>query len=509
MIVVYLGFTKSIPFRHHYTISAAFTDRQQHQQELAGADRRRQRRQGHRGRAPARRRPTAAIVTMQIDEQGPADPQGRAARDPPADLPRGQLLRRRQAGSPVGADARRRRHDPDQPDRARRSSSTRSSRRCRRATRQDLQQLLDELSAGSRARGGARLQPLDPVLEARLPRLGDRHRGDARAGPARPVELHRGRGRGGRRARPEPGRSCRAWSPTSTRPPARSRRRTPASRRRSPSCRARCASGRPRSRALNAALPAVARFAHDLRPGVRSSGPTIDAALPFVTSCAASSRQPELRGLVARPAPDGPGAGAAQRRQPCRSTSRSARPRAARTTVILPWTARQDPGPSVPGRRARSTTSRSSPARHRAARAARATPTASGSACSPAAAELRLPRPARQLPAQRRPDPGRATRRSRPRAPAAAPRRARARRSSRRTCASTRGPPPAGSDADRAAHRPAGCARDRGRGTTARSTHGLRKQLKTRAPAEPAAVDDTPITAKQHPAHARGGGGGK
>ena len=49
--------------------------------------------------------------------------------------------------------------------------------------------------------------------------------------------------------------------------------------------------------------------------------------------------------------------------------------------VILPWTQRQDPGQDVPGTRARSTRRRPSRCPASPARAARATPTASGSAC--------------------------------------------------------------------------------------------------------------------------------
>ena len=54
---------------------------------------------------------------MEITGQGPADPQGRDAEDPPAHLPRGQLLRRPVARHAVGADVSRRRHDPDHADR--------------------------------------------------------------------------------------------------------------------------------------------------------------------------------------------------------------------------------------------------------------------------------------------------------------------------------------------------------------------------------------------------------
>ena len=51
--------------------------------------------------------------------------------------------------------------------------------------------------------------------------------------------------------------------------------------------------------ALNRAFPALRALARDLRPGVASSGPAIDARCRSSSSCAGSSREPELRGLTA------------------------------------------------------------------------------------------------------------------------------------------------------------------------------------------------------------------
>jgi phospholipid/cholesterol/gamma-HCH transport system substrate-binding protein len=55
---------------------------------------------------------------------------------------------------------------------------------------------------------------------------------------------------------------------------------------------------RPALGELNASFPALRGLAHDLRPGVRSSGPTLDAALPFVTQLRGLVSEPELRGLT-------------------------------------------------------------------------------------------------------------------------------------------------------------------------------------------------------------------
>ncbi|HEX8103777.1 MAG TPA: MlaD family protein [Solirubrobacteraceae bacterium] len=50
--------------------------------------------------------------------------------------------------------------------------------------------------------------------------------------------------------------------------------------------------------ALNAAFPSVRGFARDLRPGVRSSLPAIAASRPFVAQLRALVSEPELKGLV-------------------------------------------------------------------------------------------------------------------------------------------------------------------------------------------------------------------
>jgi phospholipid/cholesterol/gamma-HCH transport system substrate-binding protein len=57
--------------------------------------------------------------------------------------------------------------------------------------------------------------------------------------------------------------------------------------------------GSPALRTLNGSLPSVSRFARDALPGVRSSGPTIDALIPFVHQLRALVQPSELRGLVA------------------------------------------------------------------------------------------------------------------------------------------------------------------------------------------------------------------
>jgi phospholipid/cholesterol/gamma-HCH transport system substrate-binding protein len=56
--------------------------------------------------------------------------------------------------------------------------------------------------------------------------------------------------------------------------------------------------GTPALRTLNNALPALRSFSRTALPGVKSSGPTIDASMPFVTQARRLVSQPELKGLT-------------------------------------------------------------------------------------------------------------------------------------------------------------------------------------------------------------------
>ena len=175
-------------------------------------------------------------------------------------------------------------------------------------TREDLKTLLDEY--GKRARQGRRggLQPLDPVLEERLPRHRDRQRGLAGRDRARPLRLRQERGRDGRGAGPQPRA---AQEPDHRlqhdRRRVRPRAGQPAAPR-SPSCRARCAPPSPRSARSTQSFPPLRALTADLRPGVQSSEAALDASIPLVRAAA----RPGLRGRAARPrrrpAPDRAGA---------------------------------------------------------------------------------------------------------------------------------------------------------------------------------------------------------
>jgi virulence factor Mce-like protein len=56
--------------------------------------------------------------------------------------------------------------------------------------------------------------------------------------------------------------------------------------------------GRPALEQLNAAFPPLRRFIRDFRPAVRSSGPALDASIPFAQQLRLAVQPAELRGLV-------------------------------------------------------------------------------------------------------------------------------------------------------------------------------------------------------------------
>ena len=57
---------------------------------------------------------------------------------------------------------------------------------------------------------------------------------------------------------------------------------------------------------LNASFPPLRAFAREALPGVRSTAPAIRAATPLVSQIRQLVSEPELRGLVSRPAADDP-----------------------------------------------------------------------------------------------------------------------------------------------------------------------------------------------------------
>lgn len=102
--------------------------------------------------------------------------------------------------------------------------------------------------------------------------------------------------------------------------------------------------GPPALRALNASLPSVSAFARDALPGTRSSGPTLDLLIPFVSQLRALVQPSELRGLVADLRPTVPAlARLNQRTVPVLAESRALS--ACTNNVIIPFNESPIPNP--------------------------------------------------------------------------------------------------------------------------------------------------------------------
>ena len=172
------------------------------QPELARAHRGRQRRQGHRDRARTPGDRQAAVVTMRIDKQGPADPhatrRSRSARASSSRATSSSTSSRAPRSAPT---LKRRRHDPGQPDGdagpARPGPHHAAGRHAR-----DLQTLLDELSHRRSPAAAPRATTARSRTGARLPAT-------ARSSPTRRSAA--------------PSTTCRATSRTPARPPRRAR----------------------------------------------------------------------------------------------------------------------------------------------------------------------------------------------------------------------------------------------------------------------------------------------
>jgi len=89
--------------------------------------------------------------------------------------------------------------------------------------------------------------------------------------------------------------------------------------------------------ALNASFPGLRGFARDLRPGVRTSGPTIDVSMPLLRQLRGLVSESELRGLAADLRPTVP-ALARFTRQAVPLNQQIRESASCQTEVILPWT---------------------------------------------------------------------------------------------------------------------------------------------------------------------------
>ena len=94
---------------------------------------------------------------------------------------------------------------------------------------------------------------------------------------------------------------------------------------------------RPALASLNASFPPLRRLVADLRPATRSTGPMIDASLPFIAQLRGAGLAARAAGPQLRPARAHPRPGAAQQPHAGRCTSRCALASSCQNEVILPW----------------------------------------------------------------------------------------------------------------------------------------------------------------------------
>jgi ABC-type transporter Mla subunit MlaD len=105
--------------------------------------------------------------------------------------------------------------------------------------------------------------------------------------------------------------------------------------------------GTPALQSVDAALPTLRTFAREALPGVRSSGPAIDASLPLITQLRLLVRPQELRGLVADLRPTIPALARLNHASiPFLNESRALS--ACQNNVLLPWSKKGIPNPEEP-----------------------------------------------------------------------------------------------------------------------------------------------------------------
>lgn len=330
----YVGFTKSIPFRHHYTVGAVFTTanniRPGSPVRIAGVNVGKVVSVDHTVRGDQ-----AATVKMRIDKKGlPIHRDAQFAIRPRIFL-EGNFFVDVKPGSPSAPVLRdgdtvpvNQTHAPVQLDQVLTSLQS--------ATRADLQRLLRELSiglSGPGARGFNRSIPSwKPAYE------GSAIVNDALLGQT-PHDLS-GYLRGAQRVADALDRS-----PAQLRDLVTSFNATAGAFAAQDAALSQAVAelprtlrvGRPALAALNAAFPPLRRLIRDLRPAVRSSGPTLDASLPLVRQARGLVQDAELRGLARDLRPTVPSLAALQEATvPLLAQVRPAS--SCQNDVILPWT---------------------------------------------------------------------------------------------------------------------------------------------------------------------------
>jgi phospholipid/cholesterol/gamma-HCH transport system substrate-binding protein len=293
-IGIYLGFTKEIPFRHHYTIEAVFPSanniRVDSPVRVAGVNVGKVTRIAHveDGRQ-------AALVTMRIDRKGLPLHRDARLKIRPRIFLEGNFFVDVSPGSPSAPAL----HDGDRIPINQTSAPVQLDQVLsvlQAPTRRDLQRLLRELSSGlsgEGARGYNRSIPYWEPAYRDSSVVADALQGTEQHDLSRLIDRAGATAQAIDRNREQLKSLVTDFDTTAAAFAARDSDLSAAVGELPRTLRA----GMPALAALNRSFPAVRGLVRAARPAVRSSGPTLDAALPFARQARGLVSKPELRGL--------------------------------------------------------------------------------------------------------------------------------------------------------------------------------------------------------------------
>ena len=332
-VAAYFGVTKSIPFRHHYTVSAVFPSangiRPSAPVRIAGVQVGKVTEVAH-----AEHGAQAAIVTMRIDRKGLPLHRDATMKIRPRIFLEGNFFVDVHPGSASAPKL----HDGDRIPINQTSSPVQLDQvlsALQAPTRRELQGLLRELSDGL---GGGGAQALNRSIPAWAPAYRDTSVvADALQGTEN-HDLSQFIANEGATAAALDRHAAELQSlivdfdATAATLAAHNAQLSSAVAELPRTLRA----AEPALRTLNAAFPPVRRLIRDARPGVRSSSPTLDAAVPFVRQARGLVSEPELRGLSRDLRPVVPPLTALEKGSvPLQAQVRAAS--SCQNAVILPW----------------------------------------------------------------------------------------------------------------------------------------------------------------------------
>ncbi len=333
VVVTFFGFTKEIPFRHHYTVSAVFPSanniRPNAPVRIAGVDVGKVTRIAH-----AEDGAQAAVVTMRIERKGLPIHRDATLKIRPRIFLEGNFFVDVQPGSASAPRLR----DGDRIPLAQTAAPVQLDQvlsALQAPTRRDLQGILKELSTGF-DHGGAR------ALNRSIPFWAPAYRDtsivtDALRG-TEDHDLSRFIRDEGQVAQMLDGHVTQLKAlivdfDTTAATLAAHDRELSAAVAELPRT---LGAAEPALRTLNAAFPPVRRLIRDARPAVRSTDPTLDAAVPLVRQVRGLVSEPELRGLARDLRPVVPPLTALEKRTvPLLEQVRAAS--SCQNEVVLPW----------------------------------------------------------------------------------------------------------------------------------------------------------------------------